>query len=72
MFSPAMIAKAKKAKELHKSVPAPLKVHEHIEDRPEGAGLYVFQALFAKKEDAERFMQLYQLSSDLEKYVEGD
>lgn len=54
-----------------KQVPAPTAIFETVEDRENGAGTYIFNAKFANKEDAVKFMELCRLSAELEKYIEG-
>lgn len=71
VFNPAIIGKALKVKDLAKQVSVPIAIYEAVEDRENGAGVYIFQAKFIRKVDAERFAELARLSADLEKFMEG-
>ncbi|GEM_PF-4093703 len=66
MFNPAIMGKALKVKKLMQDAPIPAKHYEGISDNPDGTAVYEFQALFSSKAEAERFMELCQLSAALE------
>ncbi len=62
----ALLAKAVKAKNLWNQVNPPVKIYESIEPATDGTAVYIFQARFKTEKDAQLFMQLQQLSAELE------
>lgn len=68
-----LLAKGLKLKGLWNRIESPLKIYEEVVLHPDndGTAVYTFQARFPTLEDAKAFMELQQLSADLENEVRG-
>lgn len=66
------MVKGLKLASLYKAAKAPIRIHEEIIDKHDGTAVYVLQAKFETRKDAEIYMEMAQLSEELEKEMDSE